>query len=433
MVNGKKLLVIGGPKIAINIVKKAQEMGIYTIVTDQFINSPAKVIADESYMVSTYDTAGLVELCKKLRVDGVITGYFDSILPHYQEVCEQLNMPCYATKDQFEISVNKNKFKKACIENGIPVVPEFRLTSELLSSDLEKIEYPVLVKPADNCGTKGISVCNNELELRVACTKALEFSSCKEFLVEKYMDYPHVEMDYHLDDGKIVLETMWDKSEINNQKGYASLPEAFMFPSNYLNSYINQMNDKVIKMFKNYGFKNGLIFLQAFVNNGSFYFFEMGYRLGSAQTYKFIEKCCGYNPLELLIRFSLTGSMTEENSKINISPYFNSKKAVQLICLLHEGTIKTIDGFEEVQAIPEVIHIEQKHFPNDEIKLVGTYDQILARIYLVSENVHSIIQAINKISKNLRVYDVEGNNQLFQIYDANKLYDWSIVKEFNGV
>ena len=75
----KKLLIIGGPQMACNIVNKAHEMGLYVIVTDQFPESPAKKVADEHYMVSTYDIDGLVKLATEHKVNGIITGYIDSI------------------------------------------------------------------------------------------------------------------------------------------------------------------------------------------------------------------------------------------------------------------------------------------------------------------------------------------------------------------
>lgn len=87
MVNlsGKRLLVLGGSRISCQIVRKAQEMGIYVMVTDWYPveKSPAKQIADKAFTVSTADVDAIVKLIRDEKVDGVITGFTDSVLPYY--------------------------------------------------------------------------------------------------------------------------------------------------------------------------------------------------------------------------------------------------------------------------------------------------------------------------------------------------------------
>ena len=171
----KKLLIIGGPQMACNIVEKAHEMGLYVIVTDQFPENPAKKIADESFMVSTYDVKGLVELAKKQKVDGIITGYLDSVLPYYQKVCDILNLPCYATEEQIKIATNKDLFKKMCKEYNVPIVPQYNINEKLDNIDSINIEYPVIVKPVDSSASRGIRVCYSKGELIGACKNAINF------------------------------------------------------------------------------------------------------------------------------------------------------------------------------------------------------------------------------------------------------------------
>ena len=111
---GKRLLILGGITSATDIVKTAQEMGVYVIVTDYLPDSPAKKVADESSMISTTDIGAVVQLCKNKEIDGVFTGYIDSMLPYCCDVCQELDFPFYATKEQIETCIDKEKFKDAC-------------------------------------------------------------------------------------------------------------------------------------------------------------------------------------------------------------------------------------------------------------------------------------------------------------------------------
>ena len=185
---GKKLLIMGGIAAACDIVKKAKEMGLYVIVTDYYENSPAKRIADESYMVSTTDVEAVVDLCKNKKVDGVITGYIEFMLPYYCEVCRRLALPCYATKEQIMLTNNKRKFKNLCRNNEIKVPEDYHVDGSFKREDLDRIEYPVVVKPADNGGARGISICRTESELKAAHKKAESFSRSGEVVVERYVE-----------------------------------------------------------------------------------------------------------------------------------------------------------------------------------------------------------------------------------------------------
>lgn len=115
---GKKLLILGAASVHVKLIKAAQEMGIYTIVTDnvEYEESPGKQIADEYWDLNIFDIAGIVEKAKLKGVDGVISGWLDPCQRPYQEICEKLNLPCYGTKNQFLFMTDKHAFKKCVLK-----------------------------------------------------------------------------------------------------------------------------------------------------------------------------------------------------------------------------------------------------------------------------------------------------------------------------
>ncbi|MCL2335376.1 MAG: hypothetical protein FWC57_04870, partial [Endomicrobia bacterium] len=92
---GKKLLFLGGTPAIRKVVEKAKSMGIFTIVIDYYANddylhSPAKRIADESYQISAFDIEGVIRCCRSKRIDGIFCCYSDSLLPVCLQICEKL-------------------------------------------------------------------------------------------------------------------------------------------------------------------------------------------------------------------------------------------------------------------------------------------------------------------------------------------------------
>lgn len=409
--------------MACNIVHKAHEMGLYVIVTDQFPESPAKKVADEHYMVSTYDIDGLVKLAKEHKVNGIITGYIDSILPYYQKVCDILNLPCYATEEQIKIANNKDLFKETCKKYNVPIVPQYKIDKSLNNIDSINIEYPVIVKPVDNSASRGISVCYNKDELIVACKKAISFSKRETFIVEKFIDAVGINVEYHLNNGEILLETIMEKRVNKFEDSYIFLPSVFLYPSTFITRYKEEVNDLVINMFKELGMKNGTLFMSAFVTPDEILFHEMGYRLGGAMAYKYVEACCNYSPMELLINFAINGVMSNSSLKEKVDANYNGNVCVELIPTLKLGDIESILGLKDVESLKEVIHIEQKHFVGDSVNIAGSYDQILARILMLGD-IEKLINNINFINKKINVVNTKGNNQILNVYKGEDLYEW---------
>lgn len=418
------MLISGGPALACDIVKKAKEKNIYTIVTDWYENSPAKKVADKSYMVSTADISAMVELAKKERIDGVITSFIDSNLQNTRKVCEELGLPFYATEKQLEITMNKQKFKELCREYDIPVVPEIKIENDINSEDLNKIKYPVIVKPVDNRGSRGIVICNNSEELIEGYNKAINYSESKTVIIEKLMNLsrPGVNIDYVIYDGEVYLSAVGDLYAYQSDKFLPPLTCGVYYPSKHIDEYIEKIDWKAKKMFKGLGLQNGVLYIQSFYEDGNFYFYEMGYRLGGGQSYQVISHINGVNHLEMLIDFSLTGKMCNEELKKKISPRFN-KKGFIFILLIKPGKIQSIRGLDKIRKLKEVVNIMQAYEEGDYIseKAVNTTQQVFGRIHLVADSDEASINSIEYIKKELVITSDKGESMLIDSFDANQI------------
>ena len=100
---GKKLLILGGVKLACDIVKSARAMGVYVVVADYNVDSPAKQIADEGVLINAMDVDAIVDYCRKAHIDGITTGFVDILLQPCFEACRRLGLPCYLTQKMIEM------------------------------------------------------------------------------------------------------------------------------------------------------------------------------------------------------------------------------------------------------------------------------------------------------------------------------------------
>ena len=402
----KKLLILGAnPETAV-LVKTAQKMGIYTIVTDYLPNSYAKKIADKAYDIDGLDVEGLIKLVRTEGIDGVLVGTADPLIPSYYNVCKELGLPCYVTEEAMDIFTNKQRFKSVCKQFGICGVPEYTLEDIAVDKD---ISYPILIKPADGRSGKGMSVCYCKDEVDAAVEKALKASRCKQFLIERYMECDDVFMYYTFVNGEFYLSAMPDRFTCKEQKGVDPVVLGAVYPSRYIKLYVDTLHEKMCKLFRFLKIKNGILLIQAFAENGKFYVYDPGFRLQGGAPHILINNINGFDHQEMLINFALTGRMGVEDIGERNDYFFRGKIAASQTVLLKKGIIKHIEGIDKVQECPEIISGTQRLFEGDEVNLIGTEQQILVRFHIVCDTKDSLRQIIEKINNTIHVFDIEGN------------------------
>lgn len=421
---GKKLLVLGGTSSTLELVKEAQKLGVHVTVVDDSETGVSKEIANESYIVSTTDMDNLKKIIEEKEIDGVFTGPSEFNLKNTMKICDILNLPFYVTEKQWDICSNKISFKDLCRSFNVGVVPEYDLTKNCLQEDLDKIKYPVIVKPVDGGGSRGLSICRDEKELKAAIPLALSSSISKKIIVEKYITSDHgFACRYIANDGEIYLTAVNDRYTVDLSGGKAMISSAAIFPSKEIDYFINEINPKIIEMFKSIGIRNGSFFMQALVEDENIFFHEMGLRLSGGLVYKMFEKTCGFSDLEMMIRYALGEKFATKTEINKINPYFNGYYTGSLNIPLREGIIGRISGIDEIKKDSSILDFVQYYNIGDEIisSDIGTLAQHFCRIKLILKNKEEFIEKINRVQDVLELEDEDGNDMVYRYFDTDRL------------
>ena len=422
---GKRLLVLAGVNpIAVDVVRVAREMGAYVIVTGNLdvSSTPAKQYADEVSDVSTADLDALEQLMDEKHIDGVLTGSSEFAIERVISLCERRNLPCYCTREQWEICSDKDRFKNLCRQYDVPVVPEYYIEEKDGSFDISGIRYPVIVKPTDGSGGGGISVCNNDEEMIRACERAKNYSHAGRILVEEYIDGDEIGVSYAVKDGKVVMTAMHDRYLHRGEAGFMRLPLVYVYPSIYTDSYLEKQNEKVVKMFEGIGLKNGTLFIQGFGGHDKCMFYELGYRFNGAKQYNLLKEEDGFSTMEMVIRHALTGSEGDFDLEKLADPRFdNVYSTISLI--VHPGHIDKIVGLEELKKMDSVLDVSPWYHDGQTIdkSLIGTQRQISCRVTLKTKDRKSMADAIDRVYEVYDVIDENGNSLMMEGFDTDIL------------
>lgn len=419
---GKKLLILGGNPETSALVKLANDMGIKTIVASGRPTDDAKKYAWKSSDIDGMDVPGLIALAREEQIDGVLVGVADILVPAYCKVCDALGFPCYATQQIVDVFAYKDVFKATCERYGIHGIPEYYLDAQMRREDLDKVKYPVMVKPVDNGGGVGMTVCYNEEELRKGVELALEYSKSKRFIVEKYMQCEDMGMYYTFKDGVCSASCIYDRYTTDEQPGLSRVCLGGTYPSKHLKEYFERMHENACRMFKDIGIRNGILMLSGFYEDGEFYVYDTGFRLQGEAPHFIIKAIQGFDQREMLIRFALTGSEGELDLETADDTYLRGKWAATLWFLLKEGTISRIEGLDALQEDSRVIMNAQRLHEGDAVRpeWIGNEKQVLTRMYLVCNSKQELADALKEYMDKVKVYDEAGNEMLLKGFDVDK-------------
>lgn len=422
---GKRLLILGATRNECQIVDAAHEMGVYVISTDNhedWDDAPAKKIADEAWDISWADIEALKAKALERKVDGVIAGYSEFRTNCAIRLSRELGTSFYISDEQ-QLAITRDKllFKSVCREYNVPVAKDYYVTAELRAEDIDRIEYPVIVKPADNAGSRGIRFCNKKEDIVDCLQYALSFSESHRVVVEEVLRGHEVVAYYTLADGQIAFSSMFDKYARIEREGFNALMDAYLYPSNQLHRFMEKYDGDVRNMLKGMGLKNGVISLQGFAQpDGSIVFFELGFRLGGTSAFHYTEYFNHVNHLRMLISHTLTGNMhPEELYKEDAT--FKGNYGCTFTLLSKNGTIGCLRGKEEVDRMDNVLHTCFYHRVGTKIVHNGSQFPKTFRAYIVGKDLGEIRRTITKIQDTVQVLNTEGEDMLYDRFDVNTL------------
>ena len=412
VLKNKKLLILGATPSEVELIKRAQEFGVYVIVTDNNTDrsiSVAKNYADEAWDISWSDLDALESKCRECGVDGVTAGWSEFRVENTIKLCERLGLPCYCNLEQLEITRNKRAFKNECILNGVPVVHEYKTPEEVTS-------FPVILKPVDRAGSIGISVANNKEELDKAYQYAMDMSVCKDVIIEDYIsDAVKIDSYYIIMDGEIVLVSTDDVINAKNNGTDKVIQSGWVLPSRRHAMYVEKVDPAIRRMIEHMGIQNGYIFFSGFANDkGYFAMFEAGFRLCGGYLHNYFAKKGVVNNLDIFIFHALTGSVRDVEWGADQAP---DLKCATVNLYAKAGTVTKVEGFDQVARIDNCDFVLQ----NTHIGEICTEDKaILTKIgmyYFCDESADALEDSVAKAYKLMNVLDEKGEDMLFDRID----------------
>lgn len=423
---GKKLLVLAGAAVHVKVVEAAKKLGVYTIVADylQPEKSPAKRIADEHLECDIFDIDGLTDYCRQHHVDGVIDFCIDPAQRPAQQIAERAGLPTFGTWEQVVALTDKRTFKAKCREAGVDLVPTYTL-EDVRSG---RAEFPLIVKPVDSRGSRGICRCSSIGEVKTAIEEAQKCSSDGGYIIEKCMtpeNSQDLTISYLVKDGEPILVSLGDRHSGRREDNLDRQLVCTIQPSRYVAEYLADGDIKIKRLIKLIGIKNGPVFFQGFFDHGAVRLYDPGLRYPGNEYERILAVATGVDLMTILVKCALGGEIDLCDGRVETCFDLGGKTCLQYMVNARAGKIAAYDGLDEIARHPTVVDVTQKRFVGDEIANTGDIGHRIGEISILCERtVKAMKDSLAYVQSRLSVRDENDSDMLISPFSPSSLDNW---------
>lgn len=392
----KRLLMLGGSVYQTYAIKEAVKMGYYVITCDYLPGNPGHKYAHEYHNVSTTDREAVLSLARELKVDGVVAYASDPAAPTAAYVCERLGLPTSPFRS-VEILSKKHLFRKYLSENGfnVPKANSY-ISFEEAERDLVNFKLPVMVKPVDSSGSKGVNKLTDPSQLKAFFEDALSYSRDKIVLIEEFIvkNGPQISGDAFSVDGKLVFHCLGNEFYSTKvDKDFAPLGECW--PSIMPQDVINQLEADLQRLISLLGMRSNAYNVEAiWGKDGKVYILELGARSGGSLIPQVTEYATGVN----MVPYVIKAALGEDCSDLKMAPV----KGFWSNYMAHSNVSGYYDGIEMTE------DFKTKHFV-DYVTDVKTGDFI----HRYRDAQDCVGELILKYDNQEEMFDVINNMDLY--------------------
>lgn len=279
----KRLMLLGGLSYLLPVIREAHNMGIYVITADYLPNNIAHKYSDEYCNVSIIDKEEVLKKAQSLQIDGIMSFAVDPGVVSAAYVAEKMQLPFQCSYKAATILQNKHLFRQFLTENGFnsPKAKGYNNVDEALE-DVDFFSWPVIVKPVDSAGSKGVSKVERKEDLSEAISYALSEAHNGYFIIEEFLEKEGYSsgIEAYVQGGQVICNDLYDQLFDDNAVNPFT-PSAEIWPSSMPLKHQCEIKEELERLFILLNVRTGIFNVECRVStNGKAYLMEVSPRGG---------------------------------------------------------------------------------------------------------------------------------------------------------
>lgn len=310
----KRLMLLGGLRYLIPVIEAAHNQGYYVITADYLPDNIAHKYSDEYCNVSIIDKEAVLKEAQRLHIDGIMSFACDPGVLAASYVQNKMGLPSFGPYESVEILQNKDKFRAFLLEHGFnaPKAKGYSSVEEAIE-DAYNWTYPVIVKPTDAAGSKGVTRVNESIQLRKAAEYAIEKSLSGHLIIEEFIEKVGCssDTDSFSVDGKLQFVS-FNAQRFDADAKNPYTPAAYSWPSTFSEEQEQYLTNEIQRLISLLGMKTCLYNIETRIGiNGKPYIMELTPRGGGNRLSEMLRFATGVDLISAIARFCVGDGMPE--------------------------------------------------------------------------------------------------------------------------
>ena len=354
----KSVLIFGVGELQRSIIRRAKLKGLFTIGIDPCADAVCKDEVDTFEIVGGQDFESTCAVVEKYGVDAIVTAATDKPLVMMARVAEKYCFPFFSVETA-QWSTDKYQMKQRFLEGGVPCA-RGRLISKV--GDADDLCFPLIVKPRDNSGSRGVKLCRSKEELQESLQEAMQYSHLDTVLVEEYIEGQEYSIEGLHYEGKSEVIQFTEKT--TTEFPY-NVELAHKQPANLTETQKESIRELITRIATCMGFENCPSHTELKIKNRGIFVIETSPRLGGDYiTSTLVPLSTGINMEDQLLNIALGEKVDTKTGRVDRA------SGVCFFCL-PEGVVKHIDPkINEVSSWPGVYGIDLKLHEGDSVNQI---------------------------------------------------------------
>ena len=398
----KKIMILAGGNDQVALIQELRSYfkdDVFIILVDMSSNVKAVPYADKFLQISTMDKEAVLQAAMEEKIDYILTACGDQPLSTMAYVSAKMNLPCYLTENDVLNLTNKLFMKQKMVGNGIPTSPFVAINKNWTGSELSHLSYPLVVKPVDSNGSKGVKKVENENELGHCLEDAFKYSLSGDVIVEEFNEGEEVSIDVYVEGTEVKLLSVISLKKIKQNKDSFTIVQSF-YPPDFECSR-DEITDIARKIVAAFALKDTPLLIQAIQTKDGIRVVEFSARMGGGSKFRSIETFSGVNIMNVYVNMVM-------GNKPHVEPTKLVNNASMSFVYCNPGKFVSLSGFDELVEKDIIKYYYTYKMPGTMVEKSNTSSDRVAGFMIVGNSAEEVKQKISYANSVLKVLDENG-------------------------
>ena len=370
------------------------------ILVDMSDKVRAISFADKFLKISTMDKAAVLTAAREEKIDYILTACGDQPLSTMAYVATEMGLPTYLSEQDVRDLTNKRFMKDKMVASGIPTAKHIYIDKSW-DGKIPDFEYPLVVKPVDSNGSKGVKKVFTPADMETALKEAFQYSLSGDVIIEEFKQGEELSVDVYVEGTTAKLLSITASKKIQeNKDSFTIIQSYYPAPTDYKEERVLEICQKIADA---WNLHDTPLLVQMIQKGDSYNVLEFSARMGGGSKYRLIQVLSGVNIMKVYVEMVM-------GDKPKVAPAKHYNNAIMSYIYCYPGVYKSVEGLEELKEQGVILDYFIYRGSDSVIEKSNTSSDRAAGFLVVGSSQEEVEEKLADANKLLRVLNDKGED-----------------------